>query len=85
MNTIIIPITDEKGIKNYVAIRTDITKEKEIQERLIRMEDDLLEQNVTLLSEVEKKSADLVKSERLATIGTMASTAILHRLQGAGV
>jgi len=55
MNTIIIPITDDEGIKNYVAIRTDITKEKEIQERLLKMEDDLLQQNVTLLSEVEKK------------------------------
>ena len=73
VNTIIIPITDEKGIRNYVAIRNDITKEKEIQERLLKMEDDLLQQNVTLLSEVEKKSGELVKTERLATIGTMAS------------
>lgn len=80
VNTIIIPITDEKGIKNYVAIRNDITKEKEIQERLLSMEDDLLKQNVTLLSEVEKKSADLVKSERLATIGTMASR-VAHDLK----
>ena len=80
VKTIIIPITDEKGIKNYVAIQNDITKEKEIQERLLRMEDDLLQQNVTLLSEVEKKSADLVKSERLATIGTMASR-VAHDLK----
>ena len=80
VKTIIIPITDEKGIKNYVAIQNNITKEKEIQERLLRMEDDLLQQNVTLLSEVEKKSADLVKSERLATIGTMASR-VAHDLK----
>ena len=80
VKTIIIPITDEKGIKNYVSIQNDITKEKEIQERLLRMEDDLLQQNVTLLSEVEKKSADLVKSERLATIGTMASR-VAHDLK----
>lgn len=80
VNTIIIPITDDKGIKNYVAIRNDITKEKEIQERLLSMEDELLKQNVTLLSEVEKKSADLVKSERLATIGTMASR-VAHDLK----
>ena len=80
VKTIIIPITDEKGIKNYVSIQNNITKEKEIQERLLRMEDDLLQQNVTLLSEVEKKSADLVKSERLATIGTMASR-VAHDLK----
>jgi len=80
VKTVIIPITDDDGIKNYVAIRNDITKEKEIQQRLLKMEDDLLEQNVTLLSEVEKKSADLVKSERLATIGTMASR-IAHDLK----
>jgi len=80
MKTVIIPITGDDGIKNYVAIRTDITKEKEIQERLLKMEDDLLQQNVTLLSEVEKKSSDLVKSERLATIGTMASR-IAHDLK----
>ena len=80
VNTVIIPITDDKGIKNYVAIRNDVTKEKEIQERLLSMEDELLKQNVTLLSEVEKKSADLVKSERLATIGTMASR-VAHDLK----
>ena len=80
VKTVIIPITDDDGIKNYVAIRNDITKEKEIQQRLLKMEDDLLEQNVTLLSEVEKKSSDLVKSERLATIGTMASR-IAHDLK----
>ena len=80
VKTVIILITGDGGIKNYVAIRTDITKEKEIQERLLKMEDDLLQQNVTLLSEVEKKSSDLVKSERLATIGTMASR-IAHDLK----
>jgi len=80
VKTVIILITGDGGIKNYVAIRTDITKEKEIQERLLKMEDDLLQQNVTLVSEVEKKSSDLVKSERLATIGTMASR-IAHDLK----
>ncbi|QDI89749.1 HAMP domain-containing histidine kinase [Candidatus Nitrosopumilus sp. SW] len=44
------------------------------------MEDELLKQNVTLLSEVEKKSGELVKSERLATIGTMASR-VAHDLK----
>ncbi|MHA7734171.1 sensor histidine kinase [Nitrosopumilus sp. S6] len=80
VKTVIIPITGEKGIKNYVAIRNNITKEKEIQERLLSMEDALLKQNVTLLSEVEKKSEELVKSERLATIGTMASR-VAHDLK----
>ncbi|MBT5200567.1 MAG: PAS domain-containing sensor histidine kinase [Thaumarchaeota archaeon] len=80
VKTVIIPITDDDGIKNYVAIRTDVTKEKEIQQKLLKIEDDLQKQNVTLLSEVEKKSIDLVKSERLATIGTMASR-IAHDLK----
>lgn len=80
IKTIIIPITDEKGIKNYVAVQTDITKEKDIQERLLKMEDDLVKQNVTLLSQVEKKSEELLKSERLATIGTMASR-VAHDLK----
>jgi len=44
------------------------------------MEEQLIEQNKTLLSEVESKSAELVKSERLATIGTMASR-IAHDLK----
>ena len=56
------------------------TKEKELQERLSKMEKQLLKQNETLLSEVESKSAELVKSERLATIGTMASR-IAHDLK----
>ena len=81
VKTIIIPIVDsEKNITNYVSVTTDITKEKEIQERLIKMEEQLLKQNKTLLSEVESKSAELVKSERLATIGTMASR-IAHDLK----
>lgn len=79
--TIIIPIIDsEKNITNYVSVTTDVTKEKEIQERLIKMEEQLLEQNKSLLSQVESKSAELVKSERLATIGTMASR-IAHDLK----
>ena len=78
---IIIPILDsEKIITNYVSISTNITKEKEIQEQLVKVEDELLKQNKTLLSQVERKSAELVKSERLATIGTMASR-IAHDLK----
>jgi len=81
LKTTIVPITDsEKNIKNYVAIRTDITKEKVIQERLLKMENKLLKQNEELLSKVERKSNELVKSERLATIGTMSSR-IAHDLK----
>ncbi|AFS82956.1 sensor histidine kinase [Candidatus Nitrosopumilus sediminis] len=44
------------------------------------MEKKLLKQNENLLSQVESQSTDLVKSERLATIGTMASR-IAHDLK----
>ena len=56
------------------------TKEKELEKRLSKMQKQLLKQNETLLSEVESKTAELVKSERLATIGTMASR-IAHDLK----
>jgi len=79
--TVIIPImSSEDNITNYVSVTNDFTKEKEIQERLLKMEEQLLKQNKTLLSQVESKSAELVKSERLATIGTMASR-IAHDLK----
>jgi len=55
-------------------------KEKELEKRLTKMQKQLLKQNVTLLTEVEHKTAELVKSERLATIGTMASR-IAHDLK----
>ena len=80
VKTVIIPITEGNLIKNFVSIQNNISKEKEIQNRLLKMEDDLLKQNVTLLSQVEKKSEELVKSERLATIGTMASR-VAHDLK----
>lgn len=81
VKTTIVPIKNSKNkIQNFVAIRTDITKEKDIEERLLKMETQLLKQNENLLSEVENKSAELVKSERLATIGTMASR-VAHDLK----
>ena len=58
---------------------TEKTTEKE-EERLSKMQKTLLKQNETLLSAVESKTAELVKSERLATIGTMASR-IAHDLK----
>ena len=55
-------------------------KEKELEKRLSIMQRHLLKQNETLLAQVENKTAELVKSERLATIGTMASR-IAHDLK----
>ena len=56
------------------------SKEKELEKRLSKMQKQLLKQNKTLLTEVENKTTELVKSERLATIGTMASR-IAHDLK----
>ena len=58
----------------------EIKKEKELEKRLSKMQMQLLKQNQTLLAQVENKTAELVKSERLATIGTMASR-IAHDLK----
>jgi len=58
----------------------DKIKEKDLQERLSKVEMQLLKQNENLLSQVESKTVELVKSERLATIGTMASR-IAHDLK----
>lgn len=81
LKSTIIPVNDSNGnIQNFVAIRTDITKEKEIQTKLLEMEEQLVKQNEDLISKVESKSNDLVKSERLATIGTMASR-VAHDLK----
>ncbi len=55
-------------------------KEQDLRERLSKVELQLLKQNKNLLSEVESKTGELVKSERLATIGTMASR-IAHDLK----
>ncbi len=81
LKSTLVPIFDsDKKIKNYVAIRTDITKEKEIEIKLLDMEQLLIKQNDNLISKVETKSNDLVKAERLATIGTMASR-VAHDLK----
>lgn len=56
------------------------SREKELEEKLLKMQDQLLKQNEELIEQIEKKSRDLVKSERLATIGTMASR-IAHDLK----
>ena len=81
VKTTITPLFDfNHNVQNYIALRTDITKEKEIQQNLEKMEAKLLSQNENLLSMVEQKSNELVKSARLATIGTMASR-VAHDLK----
>lgn len=79
-STIIPTFDSDKKIQNYVAIRTDITKEKKVEAKLLALEKKLLKQNKNLISEVESKGSDLVRSERLATIGTMASR-VAHDLK----
>ncbi len=59
---------------------TDKVKKKIDNDSLSKTEKQLLKQNETLISTIETKSAELVKSERLATIGTMASR-IAHDLK----
>lgn len=61
-------------------MKENVLKKKELQARLSKVEKQLLKQNKTLVSEVENKTAELVKSERLATIGTMSSR-IAHDLK----
>ncbi|BDQ30764.1 hypothetical protein NZNM25_14120 [Nitrosopumilus zosterae] len=81
VKTTIIPVMDsQKNIKYYVAIRTDITREKQMQEKLLHAEKQLDQQNLSLAAKVAMKSSDIVKNERLATIGTMASR-IAHDLK----
>ncbi len=57
-----------------------LKKEKELQERLMKMEAQLLEQNESLQNQIKQKSEELVKTARLATIGTMASR-VAHDLK----
>ena len=66
--------------ENSVTMGLETKKEKELEKHLSKIQKNLLKQNETLLSEVESKTAELVKSERLATIGTMASR-IAHDLK----
>ena len=55
-------------------------KDKELKDRIVKMEEELLEQNEFLQKQIKRKSEELVKTERLATIGTMASR-IAHDLK----
>jgi len=81
VKTTIFPLVgSDKKTVYYIALRTDITSQKEIEERLLDLEQKLMIQNEDLMSIVQEKSRDLVKSERLATIGTMASR-VAHDLK----
>jgi PAS domain S-box-containing protein len=81
VKTTIIPVMDsQKNIKYYAAIRTDITREKQIHKKLLHAEKQLVQQNLSLAAKVAMKNSDIVKNERLATIGTMASR-IAHDLK----
>jgi PAS domain S-box-containing protein len=80
VKTTIFPLTNSNGHTHFIALRTDITSQKETEERLLNLEQKLKEQNEDLISKVENKSKELVKSERLATIGTMASR-VAHDLK----
>jgi len=81
VKTTIFPLKSNDGKTiHYIALRTDITSQKETEERLLNLEEKLVTQNEDLISKVEEKSKELVKSERLATIGTMASR-VAHDLK----
>ncbi len=81
VKTTIIPVKDsERNIKYFVAIRTDISKEKQMYEKLLQVEQELIRQNLLLTSKAVLKSSEIVKNERLTTIGTMASR-IAHDLK----
>jgi signal transduction histidine kinase len=56
------------------------SSEKELMARIQKMEEQLLEQNKKLSTEVEDKNNELVRNARLATIGTMASR-VAHDLK----
>lgn len=59
---------------------TESKKDKELKNRIQKMEEELLEQNEFLQKQIKRKSEELVKTERLATIGTMASR-VAHDLK----
>lgn len=72
--TTIVPRFDnKKTIRGYISIGTDITTQKELSEKLTQIEDDLVEQNKTLETKIQRKSDEIIKKERLSMLGTMAS------------
>ena len=78
---IITPIFDiNKKIINYAFISTDITNEKELGKKVHVLEQELSDQNELFTDQLKTKSEELVRSERLATIGTMSSR-IAHDLK----
>lgn len=78
---IITPILDaDKKIIKYASVNTDITNEKELGKKVEGLEQELSDQNELFTDQLQSKSEELVRSERLATIGTMSSR-IAHDLK----
>ncbi len=72
VKTTITPFKDKSGkINEFVSIRVDITRQKQLTEELLGLEKQLKEQNENLEDEVKRKSEKLVKSEKFATIGEL--------------
>ncbi len=72
--TTIMPRFDnKKTICGYISIGTDITTEKELSEKLTKIEDSLVQQNKNLQEKIKRKSDEIIKKEKLSMLGTMAS------------
>jgi len=66
----IVPFFDKNyNIEEYVAIRSDITKEKETTEKLQKTLTELQKSK----ERIEQQSSELIKKERLSSIGQLAS------------
>lgn len=78
--SIITPLFDDNEIVNYASINTDITKEKQLNHKVKTLEQELIDQNESFTDQLKLKSEELIRSERLATIGTMSSR-IAHDLK----
>jgi len=74
LKTTIIPLVDTRNsILGYAAIRTDITKQKKHQE-LLEEQDELMEiNNLKLKTELLQKQKQIIKEERMSSIGHLAS------------
>ena len=71
--TIMPRFDNKKTICGYISIGTDITTEKELSEKLTKIEDSLVQQNKNLQEKIKRKSDEIIKKEKLSMLGTMAS------------
>ena len=74
LKTTIIPLVNtNKRILGYAAIRTDISEQKKHQE-LLEEQDELMEiNNLKLKTELLQKQKQIIKDERMSSIGHLAS------------